>query len=358
MKIKKLLTTLLIFLILFFSIYLFLNNFYYIKDPSIFSILSMYFSIILCIYLNVFIHEAGHFILGKLSGYRLIMFRLGPFAFLKTNDSYSLKRYKIKGTMGQCILYPPEESKDNCLMYLLGGTIGNFFICLILFISSFFLYGDIIRTCIFLCLFLSLSLGVLNIIPFTIGGIPNDGFNFFNIFKNKENSVYLKKQLRLFSFLAEDNDFEHIPEEFITNYYDINNRNPLYLIFLIQSASTLLYNGEFTKYKEFFSLLINSHVVIPDLYIKEMKCELLFIEILTSMDNSKIDSLYYELSDHFKSFRSHLSKQRILYSYNLLYLNNKEEALLNLDCFNKICDTHPLRGEIYLERKLLATIKK
>ena len=51
-------------------------------------------------FMHVIIHETGHFLFGRLSGYQLISFRVFSLMWLKKDHHISLKRYRLKEQQG------------------------------------------------------------------------------------------------------------------------------------------------------------------------------------------------------------------------------------------------------------------
>ena len=74
--------------------------------------------------LHIIIHELGHMEAGLISGYKFSSFRVGSLTWIKENGKIKLKRYKIKGTGGQCLMIPPENDEENypVIFYNLGGA--------------------------------------------------------------------------------------------------------------------------------------------------------------------------------------------------------------------------------------------
>ena len=56
------------------------------------------------ILLESIIHETGHFIFGKLTGYRFCSFRVQNFMWVKQDGKLRLKRLSLVGTGGQCLM--------------------------------------------------------------------------------------------------------------------------------------------------------------------------------------------------------------------------------------------------------------
>ncbi len=77
--------------------------------------------------LSVTAHEFGHFLFGRLSGYGFVSFRVLNWVLLRDNGRRRVKRFSIPGTLGQCLMAPPEKpiSRIPSTAYFLGGVVMN-----------------------------------------------------------------------------------------------------------------------------------------------------------------------------------------------------------------------------------------
>ena len=130
--------------------------------------------------LQVIIHETGHLLGGLHTGYKFVSYRIGSLVWIKNReDELELRKHRIPGTAGQCLMCPPDLEPEVCpyLLYeIMGGAanlvtgligIGFAFACsnhvLTLFWTTFGLAG------IFSCM--------INLIPRRVHGVANDGYN-------------------------------------------------------------------------------------------------------------------------------------------------------------------------------------
>jgi len=77
----------------------------------------------------------------------------------------------------------------------------------------------------------------------------------------------------------------------------------------------------------------------------------------TGLTLEEIENLYTtELKQYIKATSSYMSRQRLLYAYTKLFLNDDTEAEKVLERFNKTCFTTPSVGEIDGEREMIALV--
>ena len=68
-------------------------------------------------FLFIIIHEAGHLVMGLLTGYKYLSFRVGSIVLQKTEQGMKFKKYSIAGTGGQCLMIPPDMENPEDVPY-------------------------------------------------------------------------------------------------------------------------------------------------------------------------------------------------------------------------------------------------
>ncbi|MDU2489960.1 MAG: site-2 protease family protein [Clostridium celatum] len=325
-------------------------------EMSIFTIVLYIFIFYFAFIIQIIIHEAGHLIFGLLSGYEFISFRVGSITIVKDQGKFKLKKFKIKGTGGQCLMMPKTNNYEeiNYLLYNLGGILMNFIasiICLLILIlvdtnqyikvmlSEFILIGVI---CV-----------ISNGIPMKLGGISNDGYNTMSISRDKFIKYCFYIQLKVNGLLSKGMRFKDMPIEWfhVKEGADLNNH---FITFLkIMEANYYQDKLDFNLAKECYENILYSAPNIIKLYENEIKCELLFYEILNG-NMEKVDELYTkELRNYIKITDCYISRKRLMYVYNLIVLRDKEKADKVLGEFEKLKNSYPIKGDIESEEEIM-----
>ena len=79
-------------------------------SESLISVIT-YIAIFIIIFgLHIILHEVGHLILGLMSGYEFISFRVGSLTLVKDEGKFKFKKFNIKGTGGQCLMMPKTDN--------------------------------------------------------------------------------------------------------------------------------------------------------------------------------------------------------------------------------------------------------
>ena len=84
-------------------------------------------ALLLVLPVQIILHEAGHLVFGLLSGYKFVSFRVGAVTLIRRNGKYCVKKYRVIGTGGQCLLTPPDLPLEKMpfFWYNAGGVIVN-----------------------------------------------------------------------------------------------------------------------------------------------------------------------------------------------------------------------------------------
>ena len=146
--------------------------------------------------LHIILHEAGHLVFGLISGYRFLSYRIYSIIFYKKDGQIHKKKYSIKGTVGQCLMYPPERCADGSfpfVLYNLGGGISNLLFSLPFVVPAILTHSTYSRVIYLMFLFSGILTAANNIIPMNVG-IPNDGMNLKSMLKDKcmQEAFYLQ----------------------------------------------------------------------------------------------------------------------------------------------------------------------
>jgi len=279
-----------------------------------------------------------------------VSFRVGRFTVIKKHGKYYRKTYDMAGTGGQCLLSPPdvrgEDFRYPFMLYNLGGGLVNVITGIVFLFIGLGLSG---MPSMLLNLFavFGIILGLSNLIPLTIGGVPNDGNNILALYKHASVRRSFWIQLKFAALITQGERPRDMPE-----IWGEDEENPT-----IRYAF-LTDKGLMDEARAYAQHTVESPEDIPGIYKNELRCELLFHELIKECRNDVIETMYTEeLQKHIKASASQVSKQRLLYAYHLLYKKDANEAEKNLAAFKKACANTPFEGEVPGENEMLEMIE-
>lgn len=171
-----------------------LDSFITLFDVSSIGILEAILLLTIPYYFAIIIHELGHLVMGKLTGYNFMSFRFLSFMIIrKQNGTFSFQRYSIPGTAGQCLMFPAEHKKIGIFWYNFGGVFFNlisFLLALGIFLSS---RTDIWKQWMFLMMLYNGLFIFVNWIP--LKNVQNDGKNYQELKLNPISRLAFKQML-------------------------------------------------------------------------------------------------------------------------------------------------------------------
>lgn len=176
-------------------------------DPLLIPVLSA--GLFLSVYVHLFLHEGGHFLFGKFSGYRLVSFQVRHFKYSQAD--HRLHRIQTASPMlaGQCLMAPPKGDYTELPYrgYLLGGILANALTGAALYGSAFLMELKLGSLFVLFSL-VPVWLALANLLP----KAQNDGA----LLKEASRSVHARKllfrQLEMAQLIEEKVPFADLPD--------------------------------------------------------------------------------------------------------------------------------------------------
>lgn len=328
-----------------------LNN-----SSSILSTMIIITIFLLSFILQIILHESGHLIFGLLSNYEFISFRVGTLTIVKINGKFTLKKFNIQGTGGQCLMMPKSThyKTSRYTLYNLGGVLFNLIIAIICYILYLSLESDKYLNIFLISMILSaIYLFITNGIPMKVGGIANDAYNLMSIEKNDFLKYCFHTQLTVVGLLHKGIKMRDMPLELFEIDKHCDFSNPLVTSIKIFEANYYHDKLEFDKAKECCEFLINYKPKIIKLYENEIKCDLLFYEIIRN-NKEKVKELYTkELKSYIKVTNSYISRKRLIYAYALIIEKNITKSKKILSEIEIVKKTYPTKAELDSELEII-----
>lgn len=322
--------------------------------PPLLSVQSILYFVLPFI-LHIFIHEFGHLIAGKLSGYTFVSYRVGSLLIKRENGKLVTKRYSIPGTGGQCLMRPPAYNDGNYpfMLYNLGGGLLNIFVSGLAILIAFttgFAYSFLVFFG-----FIGILLGLSNLIPLNLK-IPNDGYNIIYLRKDKLARRSFWLQMEVNAQLSEGNKINDMQAELFELPDDADLSNFMVLVIPYLKICRLAENDQYKEAKLVFEQYKNEPAFL-NLYRLQLQAEFLGIDIIAGKitDISKVDKITLK---YLKRSAYVLSHSRVLYSYYLLVDKNPKKAEKYKKKFYKIATKYPYPTAVVEEKKLMERIEE
>ena len=333
-----------------------------VKGPAAFLLMFAEAMIIMYIasFVQTIIHESGHLIFGLITGYKFVSFRIGHFMFIKEKGRLKIKLYNVVGTAGQCLMMPPQwNEKIPYRLYNLGGCIMNAATALFA-LAAYFAAGaeGFFALCMAMLAVMGLSMALTNGIPMRVGGISNDGMNAALLGKKENTLRAFWLQLYVNGLIARGERYRNMPREWFRLPEGEELSDPICC-----AMGVMLYNfcfdmHEFDEAEQTINYMLNAPGLL-DVEKNELLCELLFLRVLRGAPKEEIDSLLTpKLNKYIKATANYVSRRRLAYAYQLLYLKNYSTAQKCLEVFERTAATYPYSAETENEREIIEIVKQ
>ena len=316
------------------------------------------------VFIHLVLHEAGHLITGLLTGYKFLSFRVFKFTIVKTDEGLRWKRFHIQGTGGQCILEIPEDQdveKAPWFWYNAGGVLMNLLLAglSILVLRSFELHLAAFSFFVMMA-FVGILVAFMNGVPMIVGGVSNDGYNLWTLWRHPEERRFFVRSLQAAGKLSRGlrmsempaTWFEDIPVNEQSHYLEISNR----ILYMALLEDRQRYEEACLVAEELMAL----GKKLPQLYKLEVEGERVMLELLTTQRHDVVDKLWDKQLERYTIANCKYSpiKCAVLYAYELLHKRDAEKADTYKQQFEAHRDDYTMPGEAKTTTILIESIIK
>lgn len=304
--------------------------------------------------LQIAVHEVGHLVCGLLTGYRFCSYRLGSLMVLREDGRLRLRRLKVAGTGGQCLMAPPPWSENfPAVLYNLGGCLANLLcgvLCLLLWLP---LRRHWLGGLPMVCGLLGVAFALLNGIPMKAGGLDNDGRNVLSLKKDAAARRAFWVQMKICEAQSKGLRLYQMPEDWFA-YPEERLDNPLVASVAVFACNRLLDAGNAAEAGKAIDTLLCRKSGMPGIYRDLLTGDLLCCRLLAG-DTAGAKALITPDWERFcKSMKTFPSVLRTQYFRALLLEKDAAGAESALAAFDHGVRTYPYPAEIEGERELLA----
>lgn len=330
--------------------------------PGLMILLAIGFALLLiaAFYFQIILHETGHMIFGLLSGYRFSSIRFGSVMLLKTEDGIKIKKMKMAGTAGQCLLLPPigDETEYPVVLYNLGGLIMNLVLSGICLLVLLLLpERNSVAGLVFAELMVvGLTVFATNALPLSEMG--TDGANTIILKKNKEARRAFRYALNIVSALSMGTEIGEMPSEWYAFDDSVPMDNPLVVGQAVNRFNYLMEQEQYEAAYEFGFYILDNASSINMLHKGAIRLELLFMDLVMFDRKEKAMEMHKTYEKDFKQIATLISCTRMQYAYYTLAEPDEKKAEAQKKLFETLAKGYPYKQEIRTERKMFGRIEE
>lgn len=319
---------------------------------------------VIVLFIHIILHEGGHLVFGLATGYRFLSFRVGSIVLQRGKDGkYSIKRFNLAGTGGQCLLSPPDMVNGTfpCILYNLGGSLVNIIVaalCLVLrIVCSPSGIADMFLFYMFVYGFLT---GLLNLIPLKLDMVANDGYNTLMLIRDANARRALWLQLKINEQQTHGIRLRDMPAEWFEPGEGADMKNPIISAIGVFAENRYMDAHDFAAAREQINYLTKTPAVrITGLYRELLKLDELFLDILEKGGDADLSLLSDKQTKKFMQQMKYFPSV-IRTEYAAAAVKGEEAAASAHAClerFEKCAASYPSEADIASERELMALVR-
>lgn len=325
----------------------------------VFYVVILFASMYAIIFIHTIVHEAGHLLFGILTGYSFSSFRIGNFMILKENEKLKLKKYSVPGTLGQCLMIPPElnEGKYPVVWYNLGGAVMNFLFGT-LSLELYFLLTDY-QVASIICIMsvvIGYAFAATNGIPMK-GFVNNDGSNVLELRKNETARKAFWLQLKVAEQMAKGVRLKDMRGEWFAEPEEKDLNNSLVVTTAVFICNRLVDEKAFEEAEKYISKLLEMDTAMIELHRNLLKMDQAYCSMILGKEKETIEEILdEELKKFMKTMKIFPSVIRVEYAYAYIIEKDAEKIKKLHDQFEKACKKYPYEGEKQMEKELIEQV--
>lgn len=308
-------------------------------------------SLIIGILVNTVLHEGGHLLAGLASGYKFLSFRIFSKTLVKGEDGYTWKKFNIPGTMGQCLMVPPEDKAGEDAPYFwynAGGVLMNLIVALAS--GSLIYFLDLPRIPFCVCMmFAGIAAWMLlfNAIPMTPGGVPNDGMNILTLWRHPEQRSIFTAMMLANAELTRGKRPAEMPAEWFRSQPVKRGCSVMDIAARSLAMARLVDELRLDEAHEMGMELLALDTALPQLYKMEVSSDLIYLHLATRGDDGMLPSLWDKNTQRYvKGCLPFMPMKRVaMFAIELVHNNDRGAAMKHYDAVKDGIDNYSTPGE-------------
>ncbi|WP_053070417.1 hypothetical protein [Alkalihalobacillus pseudalcaliphilus] len=327
----------------------FLGALYMIDTPTSWvNIIIAVGTLILSFIFHLIIHEFGHLLFGKATGYQVLSFRVFSHMWVKNSDKIEYKRLSVPGTLGQCLMIPPEKKDGNFpfKLYLLGGGLMNIFASVL--VLGVTLSLDFRSIHILAFVMAGLLAAGLNLTPFSF----NDGMMLKNSIKKVEVRQFLYNQLKVNSLTSTGTAYLELPQELIEKPELLNYQDLFHIWVMLVHYNRALEGQRFIEAREIIDE-VWTNIDKTNFYRQEVAKEWMFIHLYLNEQLEVVENMWKQKELQVSISAKMISHSRLKAMFAWRMEGNEEKASQFFAEAIEYGKRHPNEGDAQMEYNLI-----
>ena len=286
------------------------------------------------ILLQIIIHEAGHLLFGRLSGYGFGSFRIFNWIWIREEGRLTCRRLSLAGTAGQCLMVPITAALFFSLSFLCKGI-------------------PVLFALLRMSAVMGLGVALLNGIPMRVGPVDNDGRNALALSKDSEAMRAFWTQMKVAAQTARGVRLKDMPEAWFQLPPAETMQSGVTATLGVLAANRLMDQHRFQEADELMAQLLELDSLMG-LHRNMMLCDRIFLELIGAGRPEIVEGFRTkDFEKGLKTMRSLPSVLRTEYAQALLLEKDPKKAERILAQFDVQTKSYPYPCEVEGERELM-----
>lgn len=309
------------------------------------------------IFIHINIHEFGHYIFGKIFGYRLISYRIGFFTWNYENGKMKFSIMKNNGYGGLCAMIPPQKELETYMeiLFYAGGIILNI-LSGVLFISFTYIFSGLSETTnlfFYVLGIVGLFSGIVNLASFFSGNNPTDGKIIWSkIFKKP-----FADKMMVISKIGSQLVAGIRPRDLTIDLsIDLDEPQIYDLFAILYKYYKALDSNKLEDMNDNIKIMEEKIEAFPSYLLPALYNEFCYFACISgNKDKAKI---YYEKAGKILERDKDVNGHRIKAYYQYYINKDLKAAADHCDSALVVADKYPGRGQAFMEEDLVKALKE
>ncbi|MDQ2084878.1 site-2 protease family protein [Herbivorax sp. ANBcel31] len=309
----------------------------------------------IAVFISINVHELGHLIFGKISGYKLISYRIGFFAIDNENGRIKFSIIKNIDYIGLCAMTVPEKevSPHNHLLYYAGGILFNMvFGIFLIVIKNIYNVNNSLNMFLIITAVISILLGTINVIPFFSGNNPSDGKIIWSMIFKRPFSDKVIEVNKLCSQISAGKSLEDVA---IPSNFNIYQPDMMDTTILMYSYFKALDADDAEKCSKYINIMKQTINYIPGQLLPHVYYELCYNACINK-EREKA-AKYYKKAGKILQNDKDINGIRVKAYYEYYVNKNMNVAKFFCERALEVADKFPIKGQALIEEKLVKRLK-
>ena len=307
--------------------------------------------------LQTILHELGHLVFGLLSGYRFCSFRIGSFMWVESDEGIRFARRRMAGTMGQCLMTPPDDWKTaSVLPYHLGGCLMNLIVAGLCFgVRALAGSGGIVGYFCMVMALVGVMFALANGLPLKTSTLNNDGSNALEALRSQDARRALWQQMKLAEAMAAGQSLRDMPETFFFLPEGADMSNSLIASIAVFQENRLMDSLNLDAARAMCQRLLQADTGIIGLHRCQLCCDQAYCAAISERESADMTAFLEKSQQRMmKRMASDPSVIRTQYAVALLHDRDLLSAQKWQGIFDEAIKNYPYAGAVAGEKELMA----